>query len=114
MAVTVTQAQAAISSETFDVYTWYIRGISWYIHGYSELSEARFRRRPVLLVSFNVHTRVGDQECFIPRATMAIAPGEKAAHKKAQPDCRQRSSPVAGGGGDGSSGGGVAGGFPFS
>ncbi len=24
----------------------------------------------------------GDQECFIPRATMAIALGEKAAHKK--------------------------------
>jgi hypothetical protein len=68
---------------SFDVYTWYIRGISWYIHGYSELSETRFRRRPVLLVSesFNVHKRVGDQECFIPRATMAIAPGVKAAHK---------------------------------
>ena len=25
---------------------------------------------------------MGDQECFIPRATMAIAPGEKAAHKR--------------------------------
>ncbi len=35
----------------------------------------------MLLVSFNEHTRVGDQQCFIPRATMAIAPGEKAAHK---------------------------------
>jgi hypothetical protein len=70
---------------SFDVYTWYIRGISWYIHGYSELSETRFRGLPVLLVSFNVHTRVGDQECFIPRATMAIAPGEKAAHKRLNP-----------------------------
>jgi hypothetical protein len=67
---------------SFDVYTWYIRGISWYIHGYSELSETRFRGRPVLLVSFNAHARVGDQECFIPRTTMAIALGEKAAHKR--------------------------------
>ena len=32
-----------------------------------------------------IHTRVGDQECFIPHATMAIAPGEKAAHKKLNP-----------------------------
>jgi hypothetical protein len=39
----------------------------------------------VLLVSFNAHTRAGDQECFIPRATMAIAPGEKAAHKRLNP-----------------------------
>jgi hypothetical protein len=72
---------------SFDVYTWYICGISWYIHGYSELSETRFRRRPVLLrlVSFNLHTRVSDQECFIPRATIAIAPGEKAAHKRLSP-----------------------------
>ncbi len=36
----------------------------------------------MLLVSFNVHTSVGDQECFIPHATMASVPGEKAAHKK--------------------------------
>ncbi len=36
----------------------------------------------MLLVSFNAHTRAGDQECFIPRAAMAIAPGEKAAHKR--------------------------------
>ncbi len=36
----------------------------------------------MLLVSCNAHTRVGDQECFIPRATMAIAPGEKANHKR--------------------------------
>ncbi len=35
--------------------------------------------------------------------------------QKAQPDCHQRSPPVAaGGGGDGSGGGGVAGVFPFS
>ncbi len=46
----------------------------------------------MLLVSFNAHTPVGDQACFIPRATMAIAPGKKAA----QPDCSQRSPPVAG------------------
>ncbi len=29
--------------------------------------------------------RVGDQECFIPRATMAIAPGETAADKWLNP-----------------------------
>ncbi len=41
----------------------------------------------MLLVSFNAHARVtvGAQECFIPRATMAIAPGEKAAHKRLNP-----------------------------
>ncbi len=39
----------------------------------------------MLLVSLNAHTRVGDQECFIPRATMAVAPGEKAAHKRLNP-----------------------------
>ncbi len=39
----------------------------------------------MLLVSFNAHTRVGDQECFIPRATMAIAPGGQAAHKRLNP-----------------------------
>ncbi len=40
----------------------------------------------MLLVSFNdAHTRVGDQECFIPRATRAIAPGEKAALKRLNP-----------------------------
>ncbi len=33
--------------------------------------------------------------------------------QKAQPDCRQRSPPVAGGGGDGSGGGGVVDVFPF-
>jgi hypothetical protein len=36
----------------------------------------------VLLISFNAYTRAGDQECFIPHSTMAIAPGEKAAHKR--------------------------------
>jgi hypothetical protein len=41
----------------------------------------------VLLVSFNAHTCVGDQECFIPRATMASAsaPWENAAHKRLNP-----------------------------
>jgi hypothetical protein len=39
----------------------------------------------VLLVSFNVHTCVGNQEGFIPRATMAIAPGENTAHKRLNP-----------------------------
>jgi hypothetical protein len=118
------------------MYIWYIRGISWYIHGYSKLSETRFRGRPVLLVSFNVHTREGDQECFIPRATMAIAPGDKAAHKRLNPTAANvpRLSLVAAvtaaaaavsqasfrvhfpclGGGDGSGGGSVAGVFPFS
>ncbi len=42
-------------------------------------------RRPVLLVSLNAYTRAGDQECFIPRATMAIAPGEKVAHQRLNP-----------------------------
>ncbi len=42
----------------------------------------RFCGRPVLLVSFNVHTCVGDQECFISHTTMAIVPGEKAAHER--------------------------------
>ncbi len=37
----------------------------------------------MLLVSFNAHTRVGDQECFVPRASMAIAPGKKAAQPTA-------------------------------
>jgi hypothetical protein len=36
----------------------------------------------VLLVSFNAHTAVGDQKCLIPRATMAIVPGKKVAHKR--------------------------------
>jgi hypothetical protein len=39
----------------------------------------------VLLVSFNAHTYVGDQECFIPRATMTTVPGEKANHKRLNP-----------------------------
>jgi hypothetical protein len=39
----------------------------------------------VLLVSFNAHTRVGDQECFIPLATMAIASEGKADHKRLNP-----------------------------
>jgi hypothetical protein len=39
----------------------------------------------VLLVSFNAHKRVGDQECFIPLAIMASAPGEKAARKWLNP-----------------------------
>ncbi len=39
----------------------------------------------MLLVSFNAHTHVGDQECFIPRATRAIEPGEKAALKRLNP-----------------------------
>jgi hypothetical protein len=32
-----------------------------------------------------VHTRVGDQECFIPRVTMAITPGAKMAHERLNP-----------------------------
>jgi hypothetical protein len=119
---------------SLDAYTWYIRGISWYIHGYSQNSETRFRGRPVLLVSFNAHTRVGESRVFIPRATMAIAPGDKAAHKRLNPTAANvpRLSLVAAvtaaaaavsrasfrfpclGGGDCSGGGGVAGVFPFS
>ncbi len=34
---------------------------------------------------FKAHTCVGDQECFIPRATMAILPGDKEAHKRLNP-----------------------------
>jgi hypothetical protein len=62
------------------------------IRGYSWLSETRFGGRPVLLVSFNADTCVGDpsqlEECFtsssIPCSTMAIVPGpgEKAAHSE--------------------------------
>ncbi len=36
-------------------------------------------------VWFYAHKRVGDQECFILRATMAIAPGEKDAHRRLNP-----------------------------
>jgi hypothetical protein len=45
----------------------------------------------VLLVAFNVHVCVPvcDREYFIPCATMANVPGEKAAQQKAQPDCSQ-------------------------
>ncbi len=71
-----------------DVYTWYIHCISMDNLGFSKRSETRFRGKPVLLVSFNMHTCVGDQEKFIPRTTMALVPGEKAA-TKAQPNCRQ-------------------------
>jgi hypothetical protein len=35
--------------------------------------------------SYSMHKRVGDQECFIPHATMAIARGEKAAHIRLNP-----------------------------
>ena len=35
-----------------------------------------------MLVSFNEHTCVGDQEWFITRATMAIVLGQKEAHKR--------------------------------
>jgi hypothetical protein len=38
-----------------------------------------------VLISFNELTCVGDQECFIPRATVAIVPGKKAAHKRLNP-----------------------------
>ncbi len=66
----------------------------------------------MLLVSFNAHTCVGYQECFIPSATMAIVPGEIAAHKRLNSG-PQRAS-VADGGGDGGDGGGVAGVFLVS
>jgi hypothetical protein len=35
----------------------------------------------MLLVSFNAHMCVGDQDWFVPRATMAIVPGDQAAQK---------------------------------
>ena len=34
------------------------------------------------LVSFNAHTFAGYQECSIARATLAIMPGEKVAHRR--------------------------------
>ena len=88
----------------------------------------------MLLESFNAHTRVGESRVFIPRATMAIAPGDKAAHKRLNPTAANvpRLSLVAAvtaaaaavsrasfrfpclGGGDCSGGGGVADVFPFS
>ena len=55
---------------------------TWYIHVYSWLCLSRFLGRSVLLVSINAHTCVGDQDWFIPRATMAIVPGDQAAHKR--------------------------------
>ncbi len=55
-----------------------------YIHGiyvvYPWIFQAffsRFLSRSVLLVSFNAHPCVGDQDWFIPRATMAIVPGDR-------------------------------------
>jgi hypothetical protein len=54
---------------SYEVYTWYIRCISMDIPSFLKPD---FLCRPVLLVSFNLHTCVGDQECFIPCATMAI------------------------------------------
>ncbi len=66
----------------------YIHGIYTVIHGYSWIclaSGTRFSGRPVLLVSFNAHTCVDDQEYFIPLATMAIVPGRKAVHNRLSP-----------------------------
>ena len=60
------------------VYPW----ISLDILGYSCLSESRFLGWPVLLVSCNAHTFVGDQQCFIARVTLAIVPGKKVVHKR--------------------------------
>ncbi len=120
----VNMDRPCISTKYVMVYPWiyrdmkyhlmYIRGIyTWYIHGYSSLSKTRFRGLPVLLVSFNAHTCVVDQEYFIPRATMAIVPGEKAAHKRLNHTAAnlEPSPSVAGGGCDGGGGGGLAG-FP--
>ena len=76
------------------VYTWYIHGISfdrytWYILGYPWISldipvflNPDFLGWPVLLVSCNAHMFVGDQQCFIAWATLAIVPGEKVVHKR--------------------------------
>ncbi len=69
------------------VYTWYIHGYTWYI--------------------------IGCRVFYSTRHHGNCARG-KGGTQKAQPDCRQRSPPVAGGGGYGSGGGGVAGVFPFS
>jgi hypothetical protein len=55
-----------------------------YIMDTPRIFETRFLSRHVLLVSFNAHKRVGDQECFIPRDTVANGPGEKAAHMGAR------------------------------
>ena len=68
------------------VYTWYIVVYPWiFLAFWNQIARHWQAALAVLLVSFNVHTRVGDQECFIPHATMAIAPGEKAAHKRLNP-----------------------------
>ncbi len=68
----------------------------------------------MVLVSFNAHTRVGEPECFIPRATMAIARGN-GGPQKAEPHSRHwhPSPSLPGGGSDGSGGGCVAGVFQF-
>ena len=68
---------------SFHVYTLYIHGISMDIPGYSQLSETRFLCLPNLLLSFNAHTCVGDQEYFIPRATMATVLWGKSCPQKA-------------------------------
>ena len=72
------------------VYPWIYMVYLWtYIHGIYVVyqciflaSFTRFLGRSVLLVSFNAHTCVCDQEWFITRATMAIMLGQKAAHKR--------------------------------
>jgi hypothetical protein len=97
---------------SFDIYTLYIRGISMGIPRFlnpdfsagSCCCSLSMRTRLWVLKSVSFHgtlffsprqrrlalccaagRRVGDQECFIPRATMAIVPGEKAAHKGSLP-----------------------------
>jgi hypothetical protein len=65
---------------------------TWHIHVYSWLCLSGFVGRSVLLVSINAHTCVGDQDWFIPRATMAIVPLEKDDDKRLilswSSDCR--------------------------
>ncbi len=66
------------------VYTWYILIYPWiFLAFWNQISRPA---RAAGLVQCAHAYAVGDQECFIPRATiMAIAPGEKAAHKRLNP-----------------------------
>ncbi len=106
-------------------YTWYIIGCiymicTWYIEVYpwiflafwNQISPRRPARAAAGLIQC-AHACWWPRVFYYTRHHGNCARG-KGCPQKAQPNCHQRSPPVAGGGGDGSGGGGVAGVFPFS